>query len=114
MMIGMEAATTVQFAHAARALALELRARRLIVPGFRSPPRLAGADRTLRRRGTGASVAIRVRGRPWPAVLADMIDGVVATNGLVGVEADALRNALWQAVVGPDPSPTVGEPARVA
>ena len=37
--------------------------------------RLVGVDRTLRRRGGGAVVSVRLRGRPWPAVLADMIEG---------------------------------------
>jgi hypothetical protein len=98
MIDGMEPATTLQFAHTARTLAREARARGLAVPGFRSPPRLAGADRTLLRRGRSASVAIRVRGRPWEAVLADMVEGVVVANGLQGDAADQAREALVAAV----------------
>ena len=63
-------------------------------PGFRSPPRLNGVDRTLRRRGASASIAVRVRGRPWADVLADMVEGIVVANGLSGEAADAARAAL--------------------
>jgi hypothetical protein len=92
-------ASSLRFAAAARALALAARRRGLAVPGFRSPPRLPGAERTLRRRGDGgAVVAIGLRGRPWPAVLADMIEGVIAANRLCGAEADRTRDALWRAV----------------
>ena len=93
------AAPSLRFAAAARALADECRRRGLVVPGFRSPPRLAGVDRSLRRRPDGgAMVAVILRGRPWVAVLADMVEGVIVTNGLAGAEADACRAALWQAV----------------
>ena len=110
----MEPATTIRFAVAARVLAAQARSRGLDAPGFRSPPRLAGADRTLRRRSTGASVAVRVRGRPWAAVAADMIEGVVAANRLVGPEADALPAALWEAVGEALASRSVESEARVA
>jgi hypothetical protein len=69
------------------------------MPAFRSPPRLAGVHRSLRRRPDGGAViAVVVRGRPWPAVVADMVDGVIATNQLTGAPADAARSALWAAV----------------
>jgi hypothetical protein len=110
--VPMETATTLRFATAARDLAHVARANRLVVPGFRSPPRLTGADRTLRRRRGGATVAVRVRGRPWMAVLADMIEGVVAVNHLVGPEADRVRRQLW-AAAGERPTSVAGE-ARVA
>lgn len=92
-------ATSVRFAAAARVLGRAARRRGLDVPGFRSPPRLAGVERSLRRTSSGtATVAVRLKGRPWPAVLADMIDGVVAANRLAGAEADRARTALWAAV----------------
>jgi len=78
----------------------------LEAPGFRSPPRLVGVDRSVRRRRstTGAAapavVSVRVRDRPWPAVLADMVEGVVVANGLVAPEADRARSALWESVAG--------------
>jgi hypothetical protein len=100
-MIGsMEAATTARFALAARELAQAARAAGLMAPGFRSPPRLVGADRTLRTRAGRVTVAIRVRGRPWLPVLSDMVEGVVAANGLVGPPADRARELLWMAVAG--------------
>ena len=73
--------------------------RGLDMPLFRSPPRLEGVQRSLTRRGVGAStVAVRLRQRPWPAVLADMIEGVVVINALHGSAADELRHALWSAL----------------
>jgi membrane protein implicated in regulation of membrane protease activity len=114
IMLGMQSATTLQFATAARVLGREARVRGLEVPGFRSPPRLEGADRTLRRRVQGGTVAVRIRGRPWAAVLSDMIEGVVVVNGLAGIDADALRGALWEAVGDALASSTVEVPARVA
>lgn len=41
-------------------------------------------------------VSVRVKGRPREAVLADMIEGVVVTNGLVTPDADRIRNELWE------------------
>src|SRR5690349_17987293 len=60
-------ADTAAFAHAARTLAMEARRRGLVAPGFRSPPRLVGVDRSIRRHPSGAAVAVRVRNRPWVA-----------------------------------------------
>jgi hypothetical protein len=45
-------------------------------------------------------VAVALRDRPWPAVVADMVEGVVAANRLSGVRADAARTTLWAAVAG--------------
>jgi hypothetical protein len=61
---------------------------------------LVGADRTLRRRPGGAVVAVHLRGRPWPAVLADMIEGVIAANGLTPPSATRVRTDLWETVTG--------------
>lgn len=98
----MEFTSTVEFAHAARRLGRVVTRRRLVAPSFRCPPRLVGVDRTIRRRapadGGGAVVSIRVKGRPREAVVADMIEGVVITNGLVAPDADRLRNDLWSAM----------------
>lgn len=90
-------ATTVDFAAAARTLTREARRRGLIGPSFRCPPRLVGVDRSIRRRPDGAIVSVRLRGRPLVAVLADMIEGVVAANRLEPPLADRLRAELWQA-----------------
>jgi len=96
----MEFSSTVEFAHAARALTRAAARRSLVAPSFRCPPRLVGVDRSIRRRDESAGadpvVSIRVKGRPREAVLADMIEGVVVANGLVPPDADRVRNELWQ------------------
>jgi hypothetical protein len=89
---------SIRFAEVARQLSQAARLRGLEVPSYRSPPKLAGIHRTIRRRGPNAAVAISLRDRPWSAVLADMIEGVVVTNRLDGAKADRARAALWLAV----------------
>ena len=88
-------ASTLEFAAAARSLSTAARRMGLSVPSFRTPPRLVGVDRTLRRHPAGVTVAVRVRGRPWAAVVADMIDGVVAANRLAAAPANRVRADLW-------------------
>lgn len=90
---------TVMFAEAAKVLSAAARAHGLAAPSFRTPPRLVGLDRTVRRHPQGGSVAVRVRGRPWPAVVADMIDGVIALNRLESTRANRVRANLWDAVL---------------
>lgn len=93
-------ASALQFAAVARILGDAVRARGLVVPAFRSPPRLPGAARTVRRwRGGGATVSVEVTGRPREAVVADMVEGVVVVNGVSGPDATRLRTALWEAVL---------------
>ena len=101
-------ATSLSFADAARRLADACRAKGLVVPGFRSPPARPGVDRTLRRRPDGgAIVAVRVRGRPLDAVLTDLVDGVIAINGLSPDDAEPVRRELLAAL-------QIVEPARAA
>jgi hypothetical protein len=93
-------ATALHFASVARVLGDAARARGLVVPSFRSPPRLRGAARTLRRwPDGGATVSVEVAGRPREAVVADMVEGVVAANEIRGPDATRLRTALWEAVL---------------
>ena len=108
--------STADFAAAARTLSSEARRRDLVGPSFRCPPRLVGVDRTIRRRPDGATVSVRVRGRPWPAVLADMIEGVVVTNQLTPPQSDRLRTELWTACGTLDSLPDTATvaPRRVA
>ena len=80
-------ATSLRFAAAARSLGQAARLRSLVVPGFRSPPGLADVHRTLRFRGGVPTVAVQLKGRPWSAVVADMIEGVVAA----GAQGDGVR-----------------------
>ena len=97
MMGDMEPAATVEFTRAALALSAASRRLGLVAPSFRSPPRIVGSARTIRRREHGAVVAVRLRGRPMAAVLADMIEGVVVTNSLAAPAADHARTELWRA-----------------
>jgi hypothetical protein len=91
--------TSLRFARIARSLTEAARRQGVRAPTFRSPPRRVGLTRTIRRRGDGgATVAVVLRGRPWPAAVADMIEGVVAYNRLTGAKADGVRTALWAAV----------------
>jgi hypothetical protein len=102
MMVGMEephlhqTPTSLRFVAVARTLASGAQAGGLACPVFRSPPSLVGVSRTIRRGRDGkTTVAVALRGRPWAAVLADMIEGIVAANRLRGVEADRARTLLW-------------------
>ena len=90
--------TSLDFAHAARTIGREVRRRGLVAPGFRCPPRIAGVDRSLRRVSNGAVVAVQLKGRPWAAIVGDMIEGVIVTNKLQPPRSDRLRAELWQAL----------------
>ena len=96
------------FAAAARRLGDAARAAGLAVPAFRSPPRVAGAVRTVRRYPGGTVVSVRLRDRPHEAVAADMVEGIVVTNRLTGDAALRARTVLAEALVGiatPDRAP---------
>ena len=94
----MKPGNAIEFAQAARTLTTEAQRRGLIGPSYRCPPRIVGVDRSLRRHATGATVAVKLRGRPWAAVLADMIEGVVVANNLAPTDAVRLRAELWGAL----------------
>jgi hypothetical protein len=89
--------TALDFAAAARAIGRAARRRGLVAPSFRCPPRVPEVDRTLRRHAVGAVVSVRTAGRAWPAVVSDMIEGVVVTNQLAPPLADRVRTELWHA-----------------
>lgn len=92
----MDEVMAVEFARLARMIGDRARQAGWLVPDFRSPPGVAGALRTLRRRsGGGVVIAVRVRGRPSSAVTGDMIEGVLAANNFHGAQAAAARSALW-------------------
>src|SRR3954452_4390096 len=91
--------SSLDFSHAARSVADAARRAGWQVPSFRSPPRLAGVQRTMRRRADGSLVvAVRIHGRPWPAIVADLVEGVVVANGFDGAAAQSCRERLWAAV----------------
>lgn len=109
----METPVAVRFAEAVRHLTAAARAHGLDVPAFRSPPRTPGVPRALRRYAGGAVVAITLRGRSFDAVLADMVDGVLAVNGRQGPQAARLRAELLAAIGLAPPLPSSPR-ARVA
>ena len=70
----------------------------MIVPAFRSPPRVRGAIRTLKRYPGGAVVSVRLRDRTYVEVVDDMIDGVLATNRVSAESRPRLRQAFQLAL----------------
>ena len=101
------------FAAAARRLGDAARAAGLAVPAFRSPPRVAGAVRTIRRYPGGTVVSVQLRDRAHEAVAADMVEGVVVTNGLTGEAALRARTLLAEAVADVDVAGGDGVPPAV-
>ena len=79
----------LRFADAARRLGAAAHEAGLHVPAFRSPPRVPGAARTIRRYPGGAVVSVRLRGRPFAEVVADMVDGVLAANQVPAADGPA-------------------------
>ena len=59
-------------------------------------------------------ISVRLGGRPWVAVLADMIEGVVVANSLVPPQSDRVRTELWMAVGMESTSPTERPADKVA
>ena len=98
-MMGDVESPSLRFAAAVRALGLEARRAGLRMPAFRSPPRLDGVARSVRARADGnATIAVVVRDRPWPAVLADMVEGIVVANHLHGARRRPSPRRLWSSV----------------
>lgn len=103
----MQQSSSLRFARAVQCLAQAARALGLLVPGFRSPPRLVGVQRSIKRWEGGATVAVAVRDRPWPAVQADLVEGIVVANSLTSPASDRARAELWLALEGAPPSEVV-------
>lgn len=94
-------ASALQFSETVRQVVALARNQQMRPPVFRSPPRLEGVDRSIRRRPNGTVVvAVRRVGRPLAAVQADVIEGVLAANGVVGERADQFRHAAWDRLTG--------------
>jgi hypothetical protein len=100
-----------QFSGLARRVGEQARGLGLVPPGFRTPPKVAGVDRTLRRTADGSGgdvvVSVRLAGRGVADVAADLVEGVVAANGLAGDDAARVRTALLAAI-------STGTPSRAA
>lgn len=97
----------LRFATAARTLGDAARQAGLVVPAFRSPPRIPGARRTIRRHPGGAVVSVRLRERRYADVVGDMVDGVLVANRVEREEAERLRAVLRFAVGDASPEPEV-------
>ena len=90
-----------RFVLTARALAIAARELGLNVPSFQSPPRSDGLDRSIKRQPDGdCVVAVRVRGRPFAAVVADAVEGIVVCNNLDAAAAATARDELWREIEG--------------
>lgn len=99
MMILVMESPTLRFAATARILAEAARNGGHRAPTFRSPPRVKGRMRTIRRHANGgATVSLVLRDRPWSAVVADMIEGFVVVNDVDPVAAERLRDLLWASI----------------
>ena len=96
----MATCSAFEFGEVSRLVAAESRRHGLAVPSFRSPPKLAGATRTVRRYAGGQClVSVRCRGRSVAEVAADMVEGVLVANRLQGTAASGWRLALRAACV---------------
>lgn len=97
----MSSSATTKFTAAARVLAQRASELDLVVPGFRSPPRIVGVNRSIRRArdGQGGVVAVRIADRPFTAAVGDMIEGVLCINRLEPAEADRIRTQLWRTML---------------
>lgn|GEM_PF-1764510 len=86
-----------RFVLTVRALAMTARSLGLTAPSFQSPPRSDELDRSIQRTPSGdCVVAVRVRGRPFGAVVADAIEGIVVSNELGVDAAGPVRDELWR------------------
>jgi len=102
----------IRFADAARRLGAAAHDAGLDVPAFRSPPRVAGAERTIRRYPAGAVVSVRLRGRPFADVVTDMVEGVLAANRVAPADAARLRARLAGALAAaPGPATCAAQAA---
>lgn len=66
-------------------------------PQFRCPPPSAKYQRSVRRNNDVLSISIVIRGRPWLAVLADIVEGFVLANAKL-VQDSEIRNILWDCI----------------
>ena len=96
-MVGMQS-LSLRFAESVRVLSGAARGQGLVVPAFRSPPHSPSNDRTIRRRGSDVTVAVRLNGRPFAAVQSDLIQGLLVVNEIEVAHADEVRRTLWNAL----------------
>jgi hypothetical protein len=94
-MQGVETCSALAFGEMSRLMAAEARRHGLVAPSFRSPPRLAGVTRSVRRYASGhCLVSVQRQGRTPEEVATDMVEGLLVANGLEGAGAEGWRIAL--------------------
>lgn len=77
--------TFARFTSLALLLSTWARAHSLQAPQYRSPPRMLGVSRSLRRApGCRPVVSVRLVGRDRAEVVRDMVDGLLAVNPVPG------------------------------
>src|SRR5437899_8286576 len=111
MLCDVEDLPALRFADAARRLGRAAHAAGLAVPAFRCPPRVAGATRTIRRYPGGTVVSVRLRGRQFEQVVADMVEGVLVANRIDAPAQPALRALLHEALAPEAPEHGVARAA---
>jgi hypothetical protein len=90
---------SLRFSESVRVLSDAARRQGYVVPAFRSPPHRPDVDRALRRRPNGdVTVAVRLAGRPFAAVQADLIDSLLVVNRVPAESQQSARRALWNAL----------------
>ena len=68
------------------------------IPKFRCPNPSAKYQRSGRKTGDeNLSISIVIRGRPWLAILADIVEGFVIANTQSGQDSE-IRNILWDCI----------------
>lgn len=89
---------SLRFSETVRILSGVARQHGLQPPAVRSPPADPTCDRSIRRRDTGVTLAVRLSDRPFPAVCADLVDGYLTVNGVTGHAAEEVRRDMWAAL----------------
>ena len=89
---------SLRFAESVRVLSGTAREQSLVVPAFRSPPHSPSNDRAIRRRGADVTISVRLNGRPFAAVQADLIEGLIVANDIEVACADEVRRTLWNSL----------------
>ncbi len=100
---GAVADASSRFVLTVRALTAAAHEMGLSAPSYQSPPTSSGLNRSIQRTSPGDFVvAVRVNNRPFAAVVADAIEGLVVGNELNGSAASCVRDKLWSAVADMD------------
>lgn len=86
--------SVLDFDEIGRALTKAARALDLTAPAWRTLPSNDDRERAIRRTAAGDTVLVRLTGRPRSVVIADMVEGIIASNHLTGEPAARARRIL--------------------